>query len=203
LARILDGAAVRAVFSVQETSAADQGKSGAKLHLSGAWDSKLKEIILPLPLEISANIPRNSTLVVEGRLSIKYAACPLCGGTGKAKCPNCLHGLVYHTENKPIVFPNGQRINQSVQVGTPCPQCKGTGRFGDCHQHNLPVWEPFGTRKLPQGSFFTLTDSNGARRVCFALDEPCIEIFTAASAITLRRTAGKIDIQTRPAKTSP
>jgi hypothetical protein len=202
LAKALDGACVRTVFSIDQTASTEQGKSGAKLKLSGSWGSKLSEIVLPLPQAVSAQIARDAKLVVMGRLNIKYAACPLCGGTGLAKCPNCSHGVVYHTESKPIVFPNGQRIMENVQVAAKCPKCGGTGHFGQCEQHKLQAWEPFGTRKLPQGSFFTFTDSNGARRVCFALDEPRFQILSAGSVITLRRAEGKIDIQTAPAKKS-
>jgi len=202
LAKALDGASVRTVFSIDRASSTEQGKSGVKLHLTGCWDSKLKEIVLPLPQGLMAQISRDAKLIVEGRLNVKYAACPLCGGTGLLKCPNCSHGFRYHTENKPIVFPNGNRIVQSVQVSEKCRLCGGTGRHGECRQHDLQAWEPFGTRKLPQGSFFTFTSSKGARRVCVALDEPCIQICTAESVITLRRADGKIDIQTKPAKKS-
>jgi hypothetical protein len=82
-------------------------------------------------------------------------------------------------------------------------QCKGTGRFGKCQQHELQAWEPFGTRKLPQGSFFTFTDSDGARRICIALDEPRFQIYNSGSVITLRRAEGRIDVQTTTAAKSP
>ena len=51
---------------------------------------------------------------------------------------------------------------QNVQVAQKCPQCNGTGRFGKCEHIGLQPWEPFGKQKLPQGSFFTYTESDGA-----------------------------------------
>ena len=201
LAKAINGAGVRTTFTIEQTSLAEKGK-GAKLRLGGSWDTKLKEIVLPLPEEVSAQISRGASLVVLGKLNINFAACPLCGGSGLAKCPNCSRGLVYHTESKPIIFPSGQRIMDSVRVASKCPRCNGTGHLGECNQHKLQAWEPFGTRKLPQGSFFTLTDSKGARRVCFALDEPRFQILCSGNVITIRRAEGKIDIQTTPAEKS-
>ena len=203
LARALDGACLRTVFSIDRTSSTESGKSGAKLELSGSWDSKLKKIVLPLPQAISAQISRDAKLAVMGRLNIKYTACLFCGGTGLAKCPKCSHGLVYHLESKPIVLPNGQRGTQNVRVSETCRQCNGTGRLGKCQHHELQAWEPFGTQKLPQSSFFTFTDSGGARRVCVALDEPRFQIYASGNVITLRRAEGRIDIQTNPAAKDP
>ena len=138
-----------------------------------------------------------------GRLNVKYAVCPLCAGTGLAKCPRCSHGLIYHTERKSVVLPGNQHIVQDVKVSERCWQCNGTGRFGKCRQHELQAWEPFGKQKLPQGSFFTFTDSDGARRVCVALDEPRFQIRNSGNVITVRRAEGKIDVQSTPAAKSP
>ena len=203
LAKALDGAYVRTVFSIDQTSSAEQSKSGPTLGLFGPWGSKLKEIVLPLPSPLSAEVTRDAKLVVMGRLNFRYAACPFCGGTGLAKCPNCSHGLVYHTERKSVALPGGQRIVQNVQVSTACRQCNGSGRFGKCQQHELQAWEPFGKQKLPQGSYFTFTDSNGARRVCVVLDEPRSQICASGNVTTLRRAEGKIDIQSTPAEKRP
>ena len=185
MTRELEGACVRAVFFIDQVSSTEEGK-GAKLNLSGQWGFKLKEIVLPLPQEFSARISGVSRLVVLGKLRVKYTVCPACGGTGQAKCTKCNHGLVLQKDGKLAK----------------CPQCKGTGLFGECQQHKLQAWEPFGTRKLPQGSFFTFTATKGARRVCFALDEPRFQILSKGSVITLGRVEGKIDIQTAPAEKS-
>ncbi len=203
LAKALDGACVRAVFSLDRASAAEQGKGGAKLELSGFWRSKLSQIVLPVPQSLSEQIPQNAKLVVMGHLNFKYVACPFCGGTGLAKCPRCSHGLVYHTEHKTVVLPSGQRLTQDVQVSTRCMQCNGTGRFGKCERHQLQAWEPFAMQKLPQGSFFTFTDSDGARRVCAALEEPRFQIYASGNVTTFRRAEGRVDVQSAPAEKVP
>ena len=203
MAKALDGTYVRAVFFIDRTSSTEQETGGAKLELSGPWRSKLKEIVLPLPQAISAQISREAKLVVMGRLNIKYWACSFCGGTGLAKCPKCSHGLIYHWESKSVILINGQRGMQSVKVSQTCPQCKGTGRIGKCQHHELQTWEPFGTQKPPHGSFFTYTETEGARRVCVALDEPRYQIYASGNVITLRRAAGKIEIQTTAAAKNP
>ncbi len=200
LGKAFDGAFIRLEFRVAGVSSSDRVKTGLRLGLSGERGAA-KAIVLPLSNDNLLQLPSQSRLAVEGRMIFKYAFCTTCGGTGKPKCPNCIKGSISYMTVKPVVFPNGDKINQTVKAWKACPMCQGTGHSIDenarCNAHERKDCELFGTRKLPFGAFFALTKSDGARYVCMSLDDPRIKIYSDKDVITIRRLEGKIDAQTK------
>jgi hypothetical protein len=130
-------------------------------------------------------------MVVDGKLSYKFDVCPSCEGSGLTKCPHCTHGRISHLESKSTKLVNNT-IVQKVRVYKTCPFCHGSGRLGKCNHVYPGDWEPFGRHKLPDGAYYHLTASNGARRVYVLLNDVRLRIYVGTRVLTMHRKSGKL-----------
>lgn len=68
-----------------------------------------KELTVKLKPAEAANIKRESSLAVQGKLEFEYGTCPFCKGTGLVKCPNCQRGTVPGPDKKIPFFRDNSR----------------------------------------------------------------------------------------------
>jgi len=191
LNKALQDAFVKETLTVVDVSVRPRGASSAKLTVQTAGGVK-RNLILPVLESVAMEITVPSRLVVDGRLSYKFGNCPLCDGFGKLKCPHCSRGKVSHLESKTVRFPNGDKVVQQVPVFETCGFCHGTGRLDACKHVYPSDWEPFGSRKLPDGAYSFLTASGGARRVYIMLNDVQLRIYTPTKLLSFRRDKGKL-----------
>ena len=64
-------------------------------------------------------------------------------------------------------------------------------------------WEPFGSRKLPDGAYAYSTTSAGARRAYVMLDDVRLRIYTPAKVLTLQKKDGKLVAETEALREGP
>jgi len=197
LNKALRDAFIKASLTLLDVSARQRGASGVKLSVQTAGGAK-RNVILPVSESVALQITVPSRLVVDGKVSYEFGNCPLCDGLGKMKCPHCSRGKVSHMEPRTIRFPNGNQIVQQVQVYEPCSFCHGTGRLEACKHVYPGDWEPFGSRKLPDGAYSFLSASGGAHRVYIMLNDVRLRIYTSTKLLSFRREKGKIVTETEP-----
>ena len=175
LARGLEGAWIRTAFAIDGRCERSREKAARSWHFPVPGVPGSKKSSCPFPSRLR-KISADARLIVIGRLNIKYAACPFCGGTGLAKRPSgAWIGLSY--ERKPIVFPNGQRgAMQNVQV---LVKMSAVQRNRPFRQVPAPRAAGLGTvysGKVAPRQFFHLHRLGRTRRVCVLLDEPRFQI---------------------------
>ncbi|MGO9115105.1 MAG: hypothetical protein ACLP9L_38325 [Thermoguttaceae bacterium] len=193
LNKTLKGAFFKDTLTVVDVSARKQGRSGLALKVQSTRNETPRLFILPVPESVGLKIALRSRLIVDGRVSYKFDNCPACGGRGYFKCSHCSHGKVSRMVPRVIPFPNGAKVVQEETVYDTCKFCNGTGRGGTCEHHLLlGDWEPFGSRKLPDGAYSFLTASSGAHLVYVMLDDVRFRIYTPTKLLSFRKKDGKL-----------